>query len=342
MSEARVAIANGPGLAATSPRNMVEAVGDAIRTEMRRDPHVVLLGQDVGAKGGVFKVSVGLQKEFGSLRVLDTPISEIAIAGAAIGAAMLGLRPIAEFQFADYMHPAYDQIVNQAATIRWRSVGAWSVPVVFRAPFGGGVRGGIYHSQSIEAVYCHTPGLTVVVPSNAVDAKGLLVAAIRSDDPVIYFEHKRLYRRQRESVPNGEFVVPIGVARHDRRGGDVSIVTYGIGVHLAREAADLCAVRGIGVDILDLRTLVPFDREAVAATVRRTSRVLILHEANLTMGFGAEIAAFIASELFGELDAPVRRVAADDCHVPYNGIEEDAILPSITAVVSAINELVAF
>ncbi len=342
MAETLEALAETAGAAGTSERNMVEALGDTIRGEMRRDPSVVLLGQDVGLKGGVFKVSVGLQEEFGPLRVLDMPISEIAIAGSAIGAAMMGLRPIAEFQFADYMHPAYDQIVNQAATIRWRSVGSWSVPVVFRAPFGGGVRGGVYHSQSIEAAYCHIPGLTVVVPSTAADAKGLLTTAIRSDDPVVFFEHKRLYRRQREPVPDGDFMLPLGVARRDRSGGDVSVITYGIGVHLARIAADLCAAQGIEVDILDLRTLVPLDREAVAAAVRRTSRALVLHEANRTLGFGAEIAAFIADELFGDLDAPVRRVAAADCHIPYNDVEEDAILPSVAGVVRTIAELVAF
>jgi 2-oxoisovalerate dehydrogenase E1 component beta subunit len=330
------------GVADTSDRNMVEALGDAIRGEMRRDANVVLLGQDVGRKGGVFKVSVGLQEEFGPLRVLDTPISEITIAGSAIGAAMMGLRPIAEFQVADYMHPAYDQIVNQAATMRWRTAGAWGVPAVFRAPCGGGVRGGVYHSQSTEAAYCHIPGLTVVVPATAIDAKGLLTAAIRSDDPVVFFEHKRLYRREREPVPEGEFVLPLGVARHDRNGSDVSVITYGFGVHLARKAADICAAQGIGIDILDLRTLVPLDREAVAATVRRTSRVLVLHEANRTMGFGAEVAAFIADELFTELDAPVRRVGAADCHIPYNGAEEDAILPSVAQVVSAVIELAAF
>jgi 2-oxoisovalerate dehydrogenase E1 component beta subunit len=342
MAEKVDADAENASAADTTDRNMVEALGDAIRGEMRRDPSVVLLGQDVGRKGGVFKVSVGLQDEFGPLRVLDTPISEITIAGSAIGAAMMGLRPIAEFQFADYMHPAYDQIVNQAATIRWRSAGAWSVPAVFRAPCGGGVRGGVYHSQSIEAAYCHIPGLTVVMPSTAIDAKGLLTTAIRSDDPVVFFEHKRLYRRQREPVPDGEFAIPLGVARHDRSGGDVSVITYGSGVHLAREAADLCEAHGIDVDILDLRTLAPLDRQAVAETISRTSRALVLHEANRTMGYGAEVAAFIGEELFGELDAPVRRVAAADCHIPYNGAEEDAILPSVAAVVRVITELAAF
>jgi 2-oxoisovalerate dehydrogenase E1 component beta subunit len=321
---------------------MVEALRDGLRQEMARDPTVVVLGEDVGRKGGVFKVTEGLQKEFGPLRVLDTPISEVAIAGAAIGAAMMGLRPIAEFQFADYMHPAYDQIINQAATVRWRSVGSWSVPAVFRAPFGGGVRGGVYHSQSVEASYCHVPGLVVVVPATASDAKGLMAAAIRSDDPVLFFEHKRLYRQAREPVPDEEYILPLGVARHDRPGADVSIVTYGVGVHLAREAADQCNLEGISVDIVDLRTLIPLDREAIVSTVRRTGKVLILHEANRTMGFGAEVASFIAEELFDELDAPLRRIGAADCHLAYNAAEENAILPSVAQIVAALTQLARY
>ncbi len=320
---------------------MVQVLHDTLRAEMARDPSVVLLGQDVGVKGGVFKVTDGLQAEFGPVRVLDTPISEVAIAGAAIGAAMMGLRPVAEFQFADYMHPAYDQIVNQAATMRWRSVGAWSVPVVFRAPCGGGVRGGVYHSQSIEALYGHIPGLRVVVPATPGDAGGLLRAAIRDDDPVVFFEHKALYRRGREVTGDTE-VIPLGVARVDRAGGDVSVITYGMGVHLAREAAERCAAAGVETEIVDLRTVSPFDREAVARTVARTGKVLLLHEANRTMGPAAEIAAFIAEELFTELDAPVLRIGADDCHLPYNASEETAILPDAGRVGEAIRRLAAY
>ena len=320
---------------------MIEAIRDAIREEMAADERVVVLGEDVGRKGGVFKATADLATEFGPLRVLDTPVSEIAIAGAAIGAAMAGLRPIAEFQFADYLHPAYDQIVNQAATMRWRSVGTWGVPAVFRAPIGAGVNGGVYHSQSPEAPYCHTPGLKVVVPATPRDAKGLLRSAIRDPDPVLFFEHKLLYRRGREHIPANE-LIPLGVARLDRQGSTLSIVTYGIGVHHAREAADELQLEGIAAEILDLRTLAPFDREAVAATVRRTARVLIVHEANRTMGIGAEIAAFVAEELFGELDAPVMRVAGDDCHLPYNSAEEGWIIPSPAAVADAARRLAAY
>lgn len=319
---------------------MVEAVRQALTEEMARDPDVVLLGEDVGAKGGVFKASVGLAEAHGDLRVLDTPISEIAIAGVAIGAAMMGLRPVAEFQFADYMHPAWSQIVNQAATMRWRSVGAWSVPVVFRTPSGGGVRGGIYHSQSPEAAYCHVPGLKVVAPALPSDAKGLLKAAIRDDDPVVFFEDKRCYRNFREAVSDD--VVPIGRARRDREGDDVTIVTYGFGVHLARAATASLAREGIGCDVIDLRTLIPWDKEIVAASVQRTGRLVIFHVANRTMGFGAEVAAFAAEELFSDLDAPVVRVAAADCHLPYNAPEEEAILPGEDDLVAAVRRSAAY
>ena len=319
---------------------MVEAIRDALAEEMAGDESVVLMGEDVGRKGGVFKASVGLLDEFGPLRVVDTPVAEIGIAGVAIGAAMAGLRPVAEFQFADYIHPAYDQIVNQAATMRWRSAGAWGVPVVFRAPSGAGVRGGVYHSQSVEAAYCHIPGLKVVVPATPADAKGLLKAAIRDDDPVMFFEPKRAYRSVREPV--GPDAIPLGVARVDREGDDVSVVTYGIGVHLANAAAEALEAEGLSVEIVDLRTLAPYDKEAVAQTVSRTGRLLVLHEANRTMGFGAEIAAFAAEELFGDLDAPVVRVGADDCHIPYNAPEEDAIIPTAGKVADAVRRLAAY
>jgi 2-oxoisovalerate dehydrogenase E1 component beta subunit len=320
----------------------LEAVNAALREELARDARVVAIGEDVGRKGGVFRATAGLQAEFGALRVLDTPISEIAIAGVAIGAAMRGLRPVAEFQFADYMQVAFDQIVNQAATMRWRSVGGWGCPVVFRAPFGAGVHGGVYHSQSVEAFYCHVPGLKVVVPATPRDAKGLLKAAIRDEDPVIFFEHKQSYRRFRETVPDADEVVPIGVARLDRPGRDLSVITYGVGVHHARHAADVLAAEGVFVEILDLRTLAPMDRAAIARTVANTGKALIVHEANKTMGVGAEIAAFIAEELFMDLDAPLVRVAAADCHVPYNGPEEEAIIPNPDWVIAAARKLAAF
>jgi len=319
---------------------MVEAIRDALAEEMARDPTVVVLGEDVGRKGGVFKATEGLLERFGPLRVLDTPVAEVGIAGVAIGAAMMGLRPVAEFQFADYLHPAYDQIVNQAATMRWRSVGTWGVPAVFRAPFGAVAGGGIYHSQSPEAAYCHVPGLKVVAPAIPSDAKGLLKSAVRDDDPVVFFEHKRNYRTVREDV--GDDLVPIGVARIDRPGRDLTLVTYGGGVHLAREAAATLAGEGLDVEIVDLRTLAPFDREAVARSVQRTGRLLVLHEANTTMGFGAEVAAFAAEELFTELDAPIRRLGAADSHPSYNAVEQAATLPGADALTRALRSLAAF
>ena len=320
---------------------MVDAIRDALREEMRRDPDVVVLGEDVGVKGGVFRATEGLLDEFGARRVLDTPIAEEGIAGTAIGAAMMGLRPVAEFQFADYIFPAFDQIVNQAATMRWRSVGGFGVPGVFRAPGGAGVRGGVYHSQNVEALFCHTPGLKVVTPATARDAKGLLKAAIRDDDPVVFLEHKKLYRQGRELVPPDE-VLPIGPARLEREGSHVSIITYGIGVHHAREVAGPLAAEGIDVEVLDLRTLAPLDTEAIAASVRKTGRALILHEANRTMGIGAEIAAFIGDELFMDLDAPIRRLAGADSHLPYNAPEEGAVIPDPSGVSGAVRALAAF
>jgi 2-oxoisovalerate dehydrogenase E1 component beta subunit len=328
---------------AVSTCNMVEAIRLALVEEMDRDGTVVLLGEDVGRKGGVFKASEGLLDRFGAARVVDTPISEIAIAGVAIGAAMMGLRPVAEFQFADYLHPAYDQLVSQAATMRWRSVGTWGVPAVFRAPFGAVNGGGVYHSQSPEAPYCHAPGLKVVAPATPRDAHGLLKAAIRDDDPVVFFEHKRNYRTLREDVGGVDDVVPLGVARVDRAGDDVSVITYAGGVHLAREAADVVAsTDGIGVDILDLRTLAPLDRDGIGRAVARTGRVLVLHEANKTMGVGAEVAAFVAEELFESLDAPVVRIGAADVHLTYNAVEQAAALPSVDGVAGAIRRLARY
>jgi 2-oxoisovalerate dehydrogenase E1 component beta subunit len=321
---------------------LIEAIREALRQELARDPRVVLLGEDIGLKGGVFKVTQGLQAEFGELRVLDTPLAEIGIAGAAIGAAAAGLRPVAEFQFADYIHPAFDQIVTEAATLRYRSYGAWECPVVFRAPSGAGVHGALYHSQSPESFYAHVPGLKVIVPATPADAKGLLAAAIRDDDPVLFFEHKKLYRRFREEVPDGDYVLPIGRARLDREGGDVSAITYGMGVYWAREAADVLAREGLAVEILDLRTVAPLDLEAIAATVRKTGKALVLHEDNKTLGVGAEVAAFLAEELFESLDAPVARLAARDSHIPFAETQENEIIPNPDQVVGALRRLAAF
>lgn len=321
---------------------LLEAVRTALYEEMARDPRVIVLGEDVGKHGGVFRATEGLQQAFGEERVIDTPLAELGIAGVAIGAAMNGLRPVAEIQFADYIHPAFDQIVNEAAKIRYRSNGAFSCPIVVRAPFGAGVHGGLYHSQSVEALFYHVPGLKIVVPSTPYDCKGLLKAAIRDDDPVLFFEHKRSYRRVKGEVPSDDYVVPLGRAEVKREGRDLSVITYGVGVHLALEAAERLAGEGISLEVLDLRTLAPMDREAIAATVVRTNKVLIVHEDNKTGGVGAEVAAFIAEELFENLDGPIVRVAAADCHIPYAPSLEAAVIPNVEDVVAAARRLAAY
>ncbi len=325
-----------------SEKTISEAIHDALRDEMARDRRVVMLGEDVGFKGGVFKITEGLQQEFGEYRSFDTPIAEVAIAGIAIGAAMSGLRPVAEMQFADYSLPAYDQIVNEAATIRYRSNGMWGVPVVFRSPFGAGVHGGLYHSQSVEAAFCHIPGLKVVIPSSPYDAKGLMLAAIRDPDPVMFYEHKKLYRRVREEVPDGDYTVPLGVAKVQREGTTLSVITYGIGVYWALEAARTVATEGISVEVLDLRTLAPMDHDAIAATVAKTGKVLVLHEDNKTMGIGAEIAAFLSEQCFDSLDAPIARIGAADCHIPYSAEQENAIIPNPQIVTDMVRKLAAY
>jgi 2-oxoisovalerate dehydrogenase E1 component beta subunit len=322
--------------------SLVESVRQALFEEMQADPTVIVLGEDVGVHGGVFRATDGLQKQFGDSRVIDTPLAELGIAGVAIGAAMHGLRPVAEIQFADYIHPAYDQIVNEAAKIRYRSNGTFACPVVFRAPFGAGVHGGLYHSQSVEALFLHVPGLKIVIPSTPYDCKGLLKSAVRDNDPVLFFEHKKSYRRLRGEVPDEDYVIPLGKADLKRTGRDVSIITYGIGVHLALGASQRLAVDGIDVEILDLRTLLPLDTDAIKQTVARTSKVLILHEDNRTGGIGAEVAALIAEECFEELDGPIVRLAAADTPIPYAPALEEAVLPNEDDVVQAVRLLAEY
>jgi 2-oxoisovalerate dehydrogenase E1 component beta subunit len=301
------------------------AISAALREEMRRDDRIILLGEDIAAFGGAFKITRGFLDEFGPERVIDTPISESGFVGAACGAAIEGLRPVVEFQFADFIACAFDQIVNFAAKAYYR----WGtpVPVVFRAPSGGGFRGGPFHSENPEAWFTHVPGLKVVQPSTPYDAKGLMKAAIRDDNPVIYFEHKHLYRRIKEDVPDDDFVVPLGVADIKREGRDLTLVTYGAMVHDALAAADRLSREGAEVEVIDLRTLCPLDRETFLASVRRTGRALVVHEAHLTGGFGAEVAAIIAEHAFDALDAPVTRVASLDVPIPFAAPLEDAVLP---------------
>jgi 2-oxoisovalerate dehydrogenase E1 component beta subunit len=309
----------------------VEALRQGIWEEMERDPNVFLIGEDLGVYGGAFKVTLGMLEHFGEKRVIDTPISESAIVGAAIGAGFMGLRPVAEMQFSDFITCAFDQIVNYAAKCRYR----WNapVPIVVRAPSGGGIHGGPFHSQNPEAWFFHVPGLKVIAPGTAYDAKGLIKSAIRDNDPVIFFEHKALYRRIKEDLPEQEYTVPIGKARVFREGKDLSIITYGAMLYVAGEAADELAREGISIEILDLRTLLPLDEAAILASVKKTSKAIVLHEDTLTGGIGGEIVARINEKVFEHLDGPVLRIASADTPVPYSPPLEAAFLPSRAQVV---------
>jgi 2-oxoisovalerate dehydrogenase E1 component beta subunit len=318
----------------------LEAIRQAMWEEMERDPSVFLIGEDVGAYGGAFKTSAGLIDRFGAGRVVDTPISEIAIVGAASGAALMGMRPIAEMQFIDFIACAYDMLVNFAATSRYR-VGS-SCPIVVRGPAGGGVRGGPFHSLNPEAMFMNRPGLKIVAPGTAYDAKGLLKAAIRDDDPVIYIEHKYLYRRIKEVLPEEDYIVPIGKANIRRRGSDLTIITWGAMIYVADDAAEALAKDGVSVEVIDLRSILPFDEEAILQSVSKTNRCIILHEAPLTGGVGGELAARIAEKAFDYLDAPIKRVASHDVPVPYSPPLEDFYLPNKDKVVAAARELLAY
>ncbi len=309
----------------------LEAIRQGIWEEMERDPSVFLLGEDIGVYGGAFKITAGMLEHFGERRVIDTPICESAIVGAAIGASLMGLRPVAEMQFADFITCAYDQIVNFAAKCRYRWGAA--VPIVIRAPSGGGIHGGPFHSQNPEAWFAHVPGLKVVCPATAYDAKGLIKAAIRDNDPVIFFEHKALYRRIKEAIPDGDYTVPIGRAQVYREGRDLSIVTYGAMVYVARDAAEQLEREGISVEIVDLRTVFPLDEETILASVRKTSKAILLHEDILSGGIGGEIAARIAEKAFEYLDGPIVRIAAPDTPVPFSPPLEEAFLPNAAKVV---------
>ncbi|HET7291074.1 MAG TPA: alpha-ketoacid dehydrogenase subunit beta [Vicinamibacteria bacterium] len=315
----------------------LEAIRLAMLEEMDKDPRVFVIGEDVGTYGGAFRVTQGFLERFGRERVIDTPISESAIVGASIGAALMGMRPIAELQFIDFISCAFDMIVNYAAKSRYRWGGG--VPIVVRGPCGGGVHGGPFHSQNPESYFMNVPGLKIVAPGTVRDAKGLMTAAIRDPDPVIYLEHKFLYRRIKEELPEGEVVVPIGEARLARAGRDLSIVTYAAMLHVALEAAEAASKDGISVEVLDLRTLLPLDEEAVLGTARKTGKVIVLHEATRTGGPGGEIAALVAERAFEHLDAPVLRVAPPDTPVPYAPTLEEYFLPNAEKVGKAIRAL---
>ena len=321
----------------------LQAIRQAIDEEMTRDPDVFIMGEDIGAFGGAFKVTEGLRARHGQRRVLDTPMSASALVGAAVGAALMGMRPIVELQYMDFIASAFDQVVNMAAKLAWRTDGAMAASLVIRGPSGGGTRGGPWHSQSPEAWLAHVPGLKVVAPSTAYDAKGLLKAAIRDDDPVVFLEHKLLYRRLKEELPEDDFVVPLGRAALRREGRDLTILTYGAMVYQALAAAErLASDPGASVEVLDLRSLAPLDRNAIAASVRKTNRVLLLHEDTRRGGIGGEVAAMIAEDLFSHLDAPIMRVAGADTPFPYAPALESAYLPGIDQVVVAARRLLAY
>lgn len=319
---------------------LLQAVRDGLLSEMTRDERVVLMGEDVGVNGGVFRATEGLQKEFGDDRVMDTPLAESGIIGLAVGMAVNGLRPVPEIQFMDFIFPAFDQIVSEVAKLRYRSGGGFTCPMVIRTPYGGGIKGGHYHSQSGEAYFAHTPGLKVVIPSNPYDAKGLLISAIRDEDPVIFFEPKRLYRSLKGDVPEDSYTVDIGKAQVVRPGKDVTLIAWGAMVPVCLKAAELCAPRGADCEVIDLRTLVPLDEETILESVKKTGRVVIVQEAPKTCGFGAEVSAIIAEEAILYLEAPITRVSGLDTPFPYT--LEHIYLPDPERVALAVGKVKNF
>jgi 2-oxoisovalerate dehydrogenase E1 component beta subunit len=329
---------------AAGQMTFIQSIQSALHDEMGRDSSVIVLGEDVGRKGGVFGATRGLQETYGPERVIDTPLAESSIAGVAIGAALNGLKPVAEMQFADFIHPAFNQIVSEAAKMRYRSNNDFHVPMVIRAPFGGGVHGALYHSQSVEAFFGHVPGLKVVIPSTPYDAKGLLIAAIRDPDPVLFFEHKKAYRLVKGEVPDGEdYVVPIGKARVARAGRHMSVFTYGLMVHFCLAAAETMQADGFSVEVVDLRTIRPLDRQAIVASAKKTGKVLVVHEANRAMGPGAEVAAIVAEECYEYLDGPVLRLTGPDVPaMPFSKPMEDLFMPNEEKILSAMRKLAAY
>lgn len=325
---------------AAGESTFLQAITQALREEMQRDERVFLLGEDIAVYGGAFKVTEGLLAEFGPNRVVDTPLSETGFVGASIGAALMGLRPVVEVQYGDFISCAWDQIVNVAAKMHYRT--AEPVPLVIRLPSGAGLRAGPFHSQSPEGWFCHVPGLKVVVPSTPYDAKGLLKSAIRDPNPVLFFEHKYLYRWLRERLPVEDYTVPLGVAKVVREGRNLSVISYGAMVHRVLEAAGGVASDGISVEVLDLRTLLPLDREAILGSVAKTSKCLIVYEDTRSFGVGAEVSAILAEDGFGSLDGPVMRVAPPDTPVPFSPPLEDAFLPQVDGIEAAIRKLAAY
>jgi 2-oxoisovalerate dehydrogenase E1 component beta subunit len=324
-------------------KTLIEAIRDGLREEMTRDERVFVLGEDVGPRGGVFGVTDGFSKQFGAERVLDTPLAESVIVGAAIGAAVNGMRPVAEIQFADFSHPAMDQIMNEAAKIRYRSNNDFNCPMVIRMPYGGGIHGALYHSQSVEALYGHIPGLVVVVPSNPYDAKGMLKAAIRDPDPVIFLEHKGAYRLIKGEVPEDDYTVPLGKAAIAREGRDMTAVAYGMMLHHCLKAADEMAKDGVEVEVVDVRTISPLDRDTIVESVKKTGKAIVVHEDTRSGGWGAEISASIAEAAFAYLDGPIIRVTGPDVPaMAYNHAQEAYFMPNPEKILKAMKDLAAY
>jgi 2-oxoisovalerate dehydrogenase E1 component beta subunit len=324
-------------------KSNIEALRDTMAAEMRRDPTIVITGEDVGPRGGVFRATEGLFAEFGPSRVIDSPLSELSIVGVGIGMALNGIRPICEIQFADFIHPAFNQIVNEAAKMRYRSNGQFCVPMVIRAPYGGGISGALYHSQSIEAFFCHVPGLYVLAPSTPYDTAGLLRSALRSPDPVLFLEHKKLYRAIKGEVPEGDFFVPIGKAEVKRAGEDLTIISYGLMLHESLKAADALAKEGVAAEVIDLRTLSPLDKATILTSVKKTGKALIVYEDNYTGGLGGEIAAIIAENAFEYLDGPITRVAGPDIPaMPFSHPMQDFFLPNAEKIAAAARTLAVY
>ena len=324
-------------------KSVIEAVREAIREEMQRDPGVFVMGEDVGIRGGVFLATQGLIEEFGEDRIIDTPLAEASIVGIALGAAFRGQRPIPEIQFSDFVWPSVNQLIGEAARTCYGTNGALNVPMTVRIPYGGGIRGGLFHSQNIETHFFHTPGLKVVTPSTPYDAKGLLKSAVRDDDPVIFLEHKKTYRLVRGEVPDEEYTLPIGVADVKRPGRDLTILSYGLTVHYCLEAAEQAAADGIDTEVVDLRTLSPLDTALVLESVKKTGKLLIVHEDNITGGVGAEIAALVADQAFDYLDGPVSRVCGPDVPtMPFAQTLEDAYMPGAESILAALRKLAAY
>ena len=325
-------------------KTLIDGIREGMDEVLAQDEKAFIVGEDVGPRGGVFRATMGLYEKYGPERVIDSPLAELSIVGVGIGAALYGMHPICEIQFADFIYPAFNQIVGEASKMCYRSNGEWTVPMVIRTPYGGGIGGGLYHSQSIEGFFTHVPGLKVVVPSNPYDAKGLLKAAVRDPNPVLYLEPKKGYRAIKGDIPDGEdYTVPIGKASVSREGRDISVFAYGMMHFYALQAAEKLAEEGIQVEVVDLRTLVPLDKEAILASVMKTGKALVVHEDNLTGGYGAEIAAIIASEAFMYLDGPVRRLAGPDVPaVPFSHPLEDWFMVNPDKIAGAARELVRF